>query len=115
MPLRVGCYRDSVLKEHPDYERTRFHLLNSVEGSLVLSQAPAYLPIKSSSFFLVAGGIAARSVMMACFKADPHLQARSGRRATPCRSTSHALDAFFTRFAMISSTVTASCSSCQQS
>ena len=64
----------------------------------------------------VAAGTVLRSVRMAWASAEPHLQARDpGISATASATTRQAFSAFFTRLAMMSLTVTASCSGCQQS
>src|SRR5258705_6130120 len=75
-----------------------------------------YLPSRSAYLFRAAAGIMSGWVWIACFSADPHLQARVfGMLATALRTTSQALLAFWFRTAITWSTVTASCPGCQQS
>src|SRR5581483_7392490 len=59
------------------------------------AQLPVYLPISNPNSSLADCGIAARSVMMACFNADPHLQVRVlGIAPTAWRTSLQAFAAF---------------------
>ena len=75
------------------------------------------LPRISFSRSRVAAGISLGSVMIAEASAEPHLQLAllSASAVTASRTTLQALAAFFSSTATIWSTVTESCSGCQQS
>src|SRR6185437_905415 len=75
-----------------------------------------YLSSNRLSLRRVSKGMVVRSVKIACSSAEPHLQERVfGISATVCRTTLHAFSAFLFRYEITVSTVTASCSGCQQS
>ena len=69
-----------------------------------------------ASFRFTSAGIASGRVIRACFRALPHSQVRSkGSRPTASAITCCAVFAFCIKLATIMSTVTWSCSGCQQS